>query len=451
MNTRHHNRLVWVTAPLAAVALLNVAWSQVEWTQTPRSHPADAAQGSGNDSDGEAGSSGLVRVQPLPGNQQQGGQALPSQPFSSAEWLNRLSNHDLAQRESDYAQFIALARKDPRAMAWIEERAEDPSNPDLAWTARLALRELRSQYSLRGMIGIPGQNGVGNQGLGHSPFGQELNQLFEHFQELNRGFGFGAPGQGIPGLGFPGQEFFNNGFFERGFPSLPPGASGKSMSSNFKLEVGPDGVTATETKIEGGEEVTNEYKAGSMEELLELYPELKDRLQTGGRRSLFMDLGPGAKGFFFGGESGRGSGSNPFDFDNGSVQGQAMDEFFGDGSAQEPRTDVLGVYLNPVDIMRQERLELGENEGLLVLGTEPGTIAHALGITAGDVIVEINGQAIDSRESVTRIMGEREAKSELTVLFYDNWGEQQRRIWSPGTKPSTENLTESETPVGSGR
>ncbi len=448
MNTRHQNRLVWVTAPLAAVALLNVAWSQVEWTQETESRPA---HGSGSVEGEETGSSGLVRVHPLPGNRQQDQQALPSEPFSSAVWLNRLSNHDLAQRELDYAQFIALARSDPRAMAWIEERAEDPTNPDLAWTARLALRELRSQYQLRGMIGIPGRIGAGNQGFRSVPLGQELNQLFEHFQELNRGYGLGAPGQGIPGLGFPGQQFFDNGFFDRNFRNLPPGASGKSMGSNFKLELGPDGVTAVETKIVDGEEVTNEYKAESMQELLELYPELKDRLQTGGRRSLFMDLGPGAKGFFFGDESGAGSGTNRFDFQNGSVQGQAMDEFFGDDSAQEPRTDVLGVYLNPVDIMRQERLELGENEGLLVLGTEPGTIAHALGITAGDVIIEINGQPIDSRESVTRIMQERKAKTELTVLFYDNWGEQQRRIWSPGTKPSTESLKESETPVGSGR
>lgn len=62
----------------------------------------------------------------------------------AVKWRTRLAEPDLDLREQQFERLIELGPRNPDLVALLEEWSTDAYQPDLAWTARLALRELRS-------------------------------------------------------------------------------------------------------------------------------------------------------------------------------------------------------------------------------------------------------------------------------------------------------------------
>src|SRR6185436_7098882 len=60
--------------------------------------------------------------------------------FDAERWRKELVAGDLDQRQASYEELVQLARRDPAARAALEEWSQ--GNDELAWTSRLALREL---------------------------------------------------------------------------------------------------------------------------------------------------------------------------------------------------------------------------------------------------------------------------------------------------------------------
>jgi S1-C subfamily serine protease len=81
---------------------------------------------------------------------------------------------------------------------------------------------------------------------------------------------------------------------------------------------------------------------------------------------------------------------------------------------------------------RARELELDAGQGLLVQRTEPGTIAGVLGIGAGDVLAEINGRPIHSRDDIGAVLRERKDGEEVSVTWYDGAGHKRTRTWREG-------------------
>ncbi len=243
-------------------------------------------------------------------------------------WRDRISSADLEERERAFDALIAAAKREPSLAAAIEEWAADASTPELAWTARLALREIRDARTLRfeawpdGLRAWPSNpDGYGLGFEGHDPLALWRDRLggVDPFE------GFGSMLQR-----------------QRG--------GGSSSVESVTLEVDDDGVTCKVTKEVDGEQVTEEYTAASMEDLLLAHPELRDRLAPGVDPSLRFFAAPDAPWLAL------------------PRRGNAL------------RTDVLGVVVVPLAPDEASALALEGGRGVRIERVEPGTIAEQLGL-----------------------------------------------------------------------
>jgi hypothetical protein len=341
-------------------------------------HPAVRAQ-QAQPGEASSGARGLVPIPP---------RSAPASDFDAAATTEALSAADLAAREASFDELLATAHRDPAAAAWIEETAQGTG--ELAWTARLALRELQRSRP-------------------HSPFdvwngASDLDEFERMIEEFT---GRVAPGWNsrldpfvVP---FPGLQ------------QQTPIAPGQAMSRAKRVDVqnGTDGWTIRVTETVDGEENVREYKGATLEEILEANPELKDEVGVSGAL-----VGPGIS-FRIGSPA-----NQPFDFDalrrNLGVRPPPA------AGAEEAgvRTDILGVIARPASA------EEG-GHGLYVRSIAPGTIAALLGITGGDVLLEVNGKALSSVDDVTAALAARGQDGRVEAVWRDGSGRRRTGSWRP--------------------
>src|SRR5689334_19168779 len=65
--------------------------------------------------------------------------------FDADAWKQRLRASDLEAREHDFERLLDEARDNDAARKQLEAWAHDDGDANLAWTSRMALRELRTQ------------------------------------------------------------------------------------------------------------------------------------------------------------------------------------------------------------------------------------------------------------------------------------------------------------------
>ncbi len=292
-------------------------------------------------------------------------------------WRERLQNHDLAVRETDFEALVGRAGESERARTQLEQWAADSEHLEFAWTCRLALRELKVRAkSMASRSGDEDPFEALRQrmfpgGQGRDPFSGFFFDLGDPFTQ--------APG-GLGGLKDPFQGF----------------AQGlKSQSDGFSLEMGPDGVKArVKTRVDG-EEHEEEYTARTLDELLLAHPELRSRIGGGNA----------------GGGSGFRLGLPGFDLERAPM-----------------RTDVLGVYI--------ASSASGGNSvgtGLRVERVQPGSLAEKLGLEPGFVLLTLNGRALNSRDDISSALRERKPDQELSVEYRDREGASSTATWKPST------------------
>jgi len=78
----------------------------------------------------------------------------------------------------------------------------------------------------------------------------------------------------------------------------------------------------------------------------------------------------------------------------------------------------LGVVIQDVDQDTAKALGLSEPKGALVASVEEGDPADKAGIQAGDVILEVNGQAVESARDLTRIIGQMSPGEKARLLLW---------------------------------
>jgi hypothetical protein len=342
----------------------------------------------------------LARVSADPGLQ-----AKPSgKEPALGDWQQRLTEPNLERRESAYNELLEKARGDKALREQLEQWANSDGAPELAWTARLALRELRAAGPARAR---------GPQ----ARMGGDFDDLRRRFDDLERHFGgMDSMFEDLRSRLDSGlQPYFAVPGNPQPFQTTPPGQPGGSQQfQSYSLQVGPDGVALETTEIVDGNSQKKTYKAKNMDELLQQHPELRGKIGAGGFR---LEL-PGAPG--------------P---DNGSFPGwdqQQGDWFSSPRSSQQPPTDVLGIYSQKLTPEQAKELELEPEQGLRVERIEPGTIAQILGVRRGDTLVELNGKAIYSTDDVRRVLKERKADEDLSVTLIGEGSHERRTLrWSP--------------------
>ncbi|MCY3003280.1 MAG: PDZ domain-containing protein [Planctomycetota bacterium] len=336
-----------------------------------------------------------VQLQPAAVGAQQGRlmRAAPVEPLTQDQigvWKKRLAQEDLDLREQAFDLALETARRDAGLRSALEAWAKDTSAPELAWTARLVLRELKERQDPFATLG-------GHRGLQFDPLAPGL------------GSGFG------PGVDFDTlrRRMFEDfglvpGTAPQGGTPAPAQPSIQSQSESFSLESGPDGVKCKVTKSVDGKEVTEEYEAKTIEELLEAHPELRDRV--------------GGNGLSFRFGNPLGSGSAP------------TDPFGWLTPAPSVRTDILGVAVTSVSAEESGDLGLEPGLGLRVERVEPGTIAQQLGLQRGHVLIELNGRKLHTRDDISEMLKARDKSGSLELLLIDRWGQRRTRTWKPDDK-----------------
>lgn len=83
---------------------------------------------------------------------------------------------------------------------------------------------------------------------------------------------------------------------------------------------------------------------------------------------------------------------------------------------------MLGIVCQPVGEELRGKLGLPVDNGLVVESVVEGSIASAIGLRAGDVVVELNGRSIRAREDVAAVLAERRQGEDLQVVIVDKDG-----------------------------
>jgi serine protease Do len=82
----------------------------------------------------------------------------------------------------------------------------------------------------------------------------------------------------------------------------------------------------------------------------------------------------------------------------------------------------IGVRIAPVTKEVAESIGLGKPVGALVQGVEPGTPAEKAGIEAGDIIVKVDGRAVERSGDLPRIIGGTKPGTKTTLQVFRRGG-----------------------------
>ncbi|MEZ5665080.1 MAG: DegQ family serine endoprotease [Burkholderiaceae bacterium] len=113
---------------------------------------------------------------------------------------------------------------------------------------------------------------------------------------------------------------------------------------------------------------------------------------------------------------------------------QVRDQIVATGQASHAR---LGVTVQEVNQALAESFGLAKPEGALVSGVEPGGPAETAGLKAGDVIIQVNGQAIIGSGDLPALIGQSAPGTEVTLNIWRQGRQEavQARLGDAGEKP----------------
>lgn len=349
-----------------------------------------------------AAGGGLTRVSTAPA---QAG----ANEFDRAAWRAKLGGRDLAARERAFDEVVELARRDPAARAALEEWSTAEGDGDLAWTSRLALREVERAS----------RKNAGPRLRARTPDAPDWRDLREQMSDLQRRFG------GMDSMFDSLQRELDELMQDDGTQVSPAPGGASSHAQTFTLQSGPDGVEVRVQENENGKVEEKTYTAKTLDELYAAHPELRDRVQLRAHAGL---------GRLFAPRTGTRMPLVPQD-DDAPFGGTPFD-----GPAQPllvtPSGPRLGIMAAPVDEAEAKALGIEAGVGLAVKSVLPGTFAEQLGLQAGDVLVELDGAAIASRDDVAKVLAARKDGDELRATVVDGKGHKRKLTL---TNPSTPN------------
>jgi hypothetical protein len=267
------------------------------------------------------------------------------QVFQASEWRERLSQRDLNAREQSYAELLELARKDARIAD--EVRAWSRGQDELAWSARLLLREL-DRRGARGALRTFRTDGWGDMQERMHERMQDLQQRMERLrEEVERDFGRA---------------------FEREGPMT-------RQQRQVEVRQDPNGARVeVRTRTGNGPEEVKVYEGRTLDEIYQAHPELE------AENALKDQLAPPSR--------------MPMVPDRRVLQPMQQ-------------RSVLGVMCQPKD------------GGLQIEEVVDGSIAAQVGLRAGDVLLELNGTPVPSREEVARVLQDRRPGEDLVIVIQD--------------------------------
>jgi S1-C subfamily serine protease len=166
------------------------------------------------------------------------------------------------------------------------------------------------------------------------------------------------------------------------------------------------GVRVQVSRDVDGERAVETYEADSMSALLERHPLLAERLHLGQRPGLAWTRAS-------------------------AVRLHARDPWSAEEVDPVARTDVLGVIVVPLEPSAGGFPGHPETAGVRVKKVVEQTIAARLGVRAGDVLLEVNGIALEHDDDISTAMRQRREEGEVNVVLVDRFGRERSRTWKP--------------------
>lgn len=327
-------------------------------------------------------------------------------------WRKRLEDPSLEDRLRAFDEVVELARRDDAMRSALADWSRDGGARELAWTSKLALRELDTSRPSGSEQG--GWRRFGGRSGTDDPFfgGRGFADLEQRFEELQRRFG------GLDSMFGDLQREMERAF--GGAHGLVPqqGNGARSQAQSYSMQVGPDGVKVEVTEEVDGKRETKSYTADSLEDLYTQHPELRDRIGSTPRVDVF-------------GLPGLQRRTAPRLDDAPRLDKRPAKPLLGAGT---PRTDILGVVWSRPEPKVVEEAKLATGVGLRVDSVQPGTIAETLGVRAGDVLIELNGTPLEDGEDVRRVLRERAHDADVVLVLLDGKGQRHTLTWKPDTR-----------------
>jgi len=102
---------------------------------------------------------------------------------------------------------------------------------------------------------------------------------------------------------------------------------------------------------------------------------------------------------------------------------------------EQPVAGKLGLSVRPITPDMADRLGIPANKGVIVSEVKPGSFAEDIGLSRGDVILEVNKQAVNSDDDFRRITGQLKSGQDVVFLVRQGRGRNASTIFLAGTLP----------------
>jgi hypothetical protein len=344
---------------------------------------------------------------------------------SAADYVRDLGSDSFRARTQAERALRGMGKQ---ALPELQKAVADGNDAEIQWRARRLVRQIE-----RGDTGGLARRSDADQDQGQDqgqrrpgttrpPQWQGFDDLHERFDQLFRGL------EGDFGVDIPRGRFFQDDFFrdlrdqmqdmQQHMQQMQSGvAKGQSMS----MQMGPDGVRVeVKTRNEKGEEESKVYEAPDLQTFKQKYP---DVLPEHGLGFGFSFGGPGLRDGLrvWRGDTG-GQPLHLFTWPaprSHDLKDQDLDDHDlaqPDAAPQvlPPAGKRLGVVVKP-EIPQQVRDYLGIKGGLMVEQVQDGTLASALQLEAGDIVLDIAGTKIANTADVQQALGAIEAGKRVDV------------------------------------
>jgi serine protease Do len=106
------------------------------------------------------------------------------------------------------------------------------------------------------------------------------------------------------------------------------------------------------------------------------------------------------------------------------------------GEAAQPKESKLGLTVRALTQEMADRLDIPAGKGVIVQDVKPGSFADDVGLTRGDVILEINKQPVNTEDDFTRVSSALKSGQDVVFLVRQRGaGRQDGTIFLAGTLP----------------
>jgi serine protease Do len=105
------------------------------------------------------------------------------------------------------------------------------------------------------------------------------------------------------------------------------------------------------------------------------------------------------------------------------------------GGEEEPASGKMGISVRAITPDMADRLGIPANKGVIVSDVKPGSFAEDIGLSRGDVILEVNKQPVNSEDDFRRITSQLKTGQDVVFLVRQGRGRNASTIFLAGTLP----------------